>query len=360
MNGDGMDVLGYAGTERRIHGRRWRLVSAALLVAALPVLMSAGDPSPSADGVARGHDDDQTHDLYDDGTSESHPRDRGDSEAQRAKDRRYAPGYEGTGEPPEDIRTTDETGSDELDESDEPELAEPDEPEHDASGDFSTQSSHWGLVSDDDRLAYPRRTVTRVYFDDLSGDGMRCTGWMLESDRVITNAHCLYDRGQSEWYPRGSYTVQPAAHGSETPYGSCNVTRRVIPSNYDSIWPWHDPHDWDYGAMALDCSVGNNTGWMGFWWSSIDPEDDARARRGAVTGYPNAWMHEGIGDITSSTNQQIFFDNPSAAGMSGSGRWNQNNTSCGSCVHGILRDVGQGVRINDTVFDQIARWKHEW
>ena len=51
----------------------------------------------------------------------------------------------------------------------------------------------------------------------------RCTGWLINSNTVVTAGHCVHPGGGGSFYPPGSYRVYPGRNGSCSPYGSCTA-----------------------------------------------------------------------------------------------------------------------------------------
>lgn len=219
-------------------------------------------------------------------------------------------------------------------------------------------------VPKSERESRPRRAVAQVLYADHNAVWHVCSAWMLKEDRVITASHCVRDL-DGNWYPGASYRIGPAAHEGWTPYQWCRSVQRISPSNYRTESTEAEKAPWDYAGIKLDCDVGWETGWFGYWWSDIDPEHDWRARGGSNTGYWNIdrKMYEGFGEIYDSAPQLVWYSNAGSRGMSGGPRWND-YTQWGNAVHAIHQGASpidrQGVRINETVFDQIYGWKYYW
>ena len=109
-----------------------------------------------------------------------------------------------------------------------------------------------------------------------------CTGFLIGPDTLITAGHCVHPGGAgSTWYPPTALRVYPAYNPSSanpTPFGSCGVTSTMAPAG----WTTSADDQYDYGAMKLDCTVGNQTGWFGWWWqpTSLD------GQLSKIIGYP--------------------------------------------------------------------------
>jgi glutamyl endopeptidase len=86
-----------------------------------------------------------------------------------------------------------------------------------------------------------------------------CTGWMIGPNTVATAGHCLHN---GSWAT--NVRVYPGRNGSSTPYGSCGATRLYSVTG----WTSSRSPEYDYGAIKLNCTIGNSTGWFGFRWQS--------------------------------------------------------------------------------------------
>jgi glutamyl endopeptidase len=89
----------------------------------------------------------------------------------------------------------------------------------------------------------------------------RCTGWLINANTVVTAGHCVHPGGGGSFYPTSSYLVYPGRNGTSSPYGSC--TARWLASV--NGWTLNRNDQYDYGVIKLNCSVGNITGWYGYF-----------------------------------------------------------------------------------------------
>jgi glutamyl endopeptidase len=216
------------------------------------------------------------------------------------------------------------------------------------------------ILGDDTRsrlytTSYPARAVVLITFDDG-----RCSGFMIGPDTVATAGHCLHWGGA--W--RTGVTVWPGHNGGSAPFGKC--TARAL----YSVTGWtnnSDPNQ-DYGAIKLDCAIGNTTGWFGFRTGAV------HNRPSIITGYPAdkpLEMWQSADKVRGATTHQLFYASDTVGGMSGSPVWEdwwRADLSLGAYAMGIhgygpsgtgLRGTyNYGTRISPAVFRNLMAWKN--
>ena len=74
---------------------------------------------------------------------------------------------------------------------------------------------------------------------------------------------------------------------------------------------------YDYAAMKLDCTVGNQTGWFGWWWQTTSLDGQVSK----IIGYPGdkagqQWKSKDYVRYTDA--RRLFYGNDTAGGNSGS------------------------------------------
>lgn len=209
-----------------------------------------------------------------------------------------------------------------------------------------------------DTRRFPYRAAALVTFT-----GGRCSGWMIGPDTVATAGHCVHDGGRGgSW--KSNVRVFPGRNGGRSPFGSCRATRLY------SVVGWVNNADeqYDYGAIKLNCNVGNRTGWFGFWWQSAS----LRGTPTIITGYPGdkpleQWLSRDR--VRVSRSRQIFYRNDTLGGMSGSPVFTNNHRNCpGYCSMGIHAyglhgrpphsNNNHGTRINRSVFNNLLAWRN--
>lgn len=209
--------------------------------------------------------------------------------------------------------------------------------------------------------SYPYSAIVHI----TSNQGS-CTGWLYGRDTVATAGHCLHSGGSGgSWVNVGSITVTPARNGWSAPYGSCSA-RQV----YSVLgWTRDNSYNYDYGSIKLNCTVGDYTGWFGYYWN-----DASRVNNWMyVTGYPGdkSWgtMWGMGGYIHTENSRRLYYSLDTAPGQSGSPLYHYINSSyCGGyCSNGIHSyGVGGGgssyynsaTRINSPVFNNLYNWKY--
>lgn len=210
---------------------------------------------------------------------------------------------------------------------------------------------------------YPNRAVVLITFESS-----RCTGWMINHNTVATAGHCVHSGGSSgRWYNRTTYRIYPGRNGASSPYGSCTA------KSLHSVSGWTSSRNtnYDYGAIKLNCSVGNTVGWFGFWWQSASLTGTSTT----ITGYPGdkpltQWRSYDYVRYTAS--DKIYYQNDTVGGMSGSPVYKYRSAGspycvgyCSMAVH--TNGVGgsypssvnnAGTRITQAKFNNLIYWRN--
>lgn len=222
-------------------------------------------------------------------------------------------------------------------------------------GDFGIES----VIGTDQRTqvtnttTYPYSAIVHIT-SSIGG----CTGWMISERTVATAGHCVHSGGSGgSW--ASNVTVYPGRDGSSTPYGSCSAT------NLYSVTGWTQDRDWnyDYGAIRLDCTVGNQTGWIGFHTagSFVGTAENISGYAGDKP-YGTQWEH--ADQVRSESSQKIWYQNDTYGGQSGSPVYETYDSDCGGpCAIGIHAygsgggSYNSGTRINSSVYNNLNSWK---
>ena len=181
---------------------------------------------------------------------------------------------------------------------------------------------------------YPHRAVVLITFDPPGLGTSRCTGWLISRNTVITAGHCLAAAGSGTFYSRSTYRIFRA--GTAPLRHSAPARRPVLHSVVG--WVNSGSELFDYGAIRLNCNVGAQTGWFG-WWFQTASLNGLFTR---VSGYPGDkplthW--QSTDSVRGTQPRQIFYLNDTVGGNSGGPVW-QNRSSAalfcqGVCAMGI-------------------------
>jgi glutamyl endopeptidase len=184
---------------------------------------------------------------------------------------------------------------------------------------------------------FPARATVLVTFT-----GGSCTGFMIGKDTVATAGHCVHQNGA--W--RTNVKVYPGRNGASSPYGSCNARQSSKPFAglfTNANWLLFGDEEYDYGAIKLDCTVGNSTGWYGLWTQNLV------GLKETVRGYPGdkpsgtQWLSNDCSNniftfvqckVATQTARQVFYANDTFNGMSGSPVYISGIAGC-PCAIGI-------------------------
>lgn len=200
-----------------------------------------------------------------------------------------------------------------------------------------------------DTTVFPYRAIVHIS-SSIGG----CTGWMISSRTVATAGHCIHN---GSWAT--NVVVAPGRNGSSYPYGTCTA------ASLHSVSGWTSSKDtnYDYGAIRLNCSVGNTTGWIGFRWTSSSLTGVAEN----ISGYPGdkttgtQWQH--ADQIRNTLTYKLEYQNDTYGGQSGSPVYQASHSACsgGPCAIAIHTNGGstynRGTRITEAVFNNLNNWK---
>lgn len=159
---------------------------------------------------------------------------------------------------------------------------------------------------------YPSRAIV---FIEYNGAHL-CTGYMYSPNMIATAGHCVHTGGSSgTWYNRSLYKVYPGRDKKKSPYGFCGVSRT------HSVAGWTNSGDFnfDYGAMRLNCTIGNTVGWFGLY--TPEPLN----MPAIISGYPgdkprDQWTASD--KIRAVNDTMIAYRMDTVGGHSGSPVWN--------------------------------------
>ena len=211
--------------------------------------------------------------------------------------------------------------------------------------------------------SFPYRAVVHI---TRNGSGW-CTGWMINANTVATAGHCVAPGGTGAFYT-GTFRVFPGRATGPRPRWPCTARR------LNSVNGWVSSGDerYDYGALKLNCTVGNRTGWFGFWWQSAS----LTGLSTTTSGYPGdkafGTMWRSADRVRATQERQIFYQNDTIGGQSGSPVYQNRAAGSSFCVgqcsmaihayglHGAAPHStnNHGTRITQAVFNNLIAWRN--
>jgi V8-like Glu-specific endopeptidase len=218
----------------------------------------------------------------------------------------------------------------------------------------------------------PFKHICKIEMLDTSGKLKGwCTGTLISPNKVLTCAHCVYDRSSSS-YHQGPIRVIPGKNGSgrsaaTEPFDSAMSTRINIPDQYRTAPTYDAAIPFDYAIITLNEKIGNR---IGYWRRIAYKPDDLLLRNKVNTaGYPQDLDPTGdtlfkAYDRNVATHPQtIEFLLDTCHGQSGGPiwvRWQQYRVIVGIVKRlddpntGVVANVG--VRMTPAVLANIRKW----
>jgi glutamyl endopeptidase len=209
-----------------------------------------------------------------------------------------------------------------------------------------------------DTTAYPYSAIALLVITRTNGAVGRCTGFFYAPNIVATAGHCVYSQ-TSGWAAK--IQVIPgndvdSLGNTITPFGTCQGTTGYTTEG----WVYNADRRYDYGAVKLNCSTGNQTGYFGLSWTAAS----LTGKPVTITGYPSdkppsGSMWTAHGPINSSAERQVFYTISTAPRQSGSPVY---QPGCGQyCALAVHASGGTttntGTRITQAGFDNYENWK---
>lgn len=211
-----------------------------------------------------------------------------------------------------------------------------------------------GRVRVTNTTSYPYRAIVQIVRVS-GGSTWGCTGWLIGKDTVATAGHCVAPGSGGTFYPASSITVYPGKNGTSTPYGSCKPRRLYSVTGWTQSGSEHH----DYGAIKLNCTIGDRVGWFGYFKTA----SSLTGRAARVTGYPcdktfgTMWTMGG--SITASNTTKVFYKMDTYGCQSGSPVYETRSSGpFGMGIHAYGGTSNSGTRINSTVFTNLSNWKN--
>jgi glutamyl endopeptidase len=230
------------------------------------------------------------------------------------------------------------------------------------------------VLGDDNRTRVNPTTVFPVnaIVQIVRNDGTNtwgCTGWLYGPSIVATAGHCVHPGngrnggGGGGFYPREDFEIIAGRNFPSRPYGTCRATQLMSVNG----WTGDGSANYDYGAVRLDCTVGNSTGWWGFWWQSASLTGASTT----VSGYPcdktfgEQWRHAGGAAVQLPLNsRRLYYNNDTFGCQSGSPVYQNRSSGSSFCVgwcvmaiHAYGGSLNSGTRIVEPVFNNLIAWR---
>lgn len=142
------------------------------------------------------------------------------------------------------------------------------------------------VIGNDDRAPvedtrpFPMRAIVQILFEAESGRQHLCSGALVSRDTVLTAGHCVHS-GTISGKPYRNFRVTPGRNIGAAPFGRCKAVKAYVLSGWSNVRTPQESRYYDLGALKLDCSVGEVTGWFGI--RSLD--DGEIGLRTVVHGY---------------------------------------------------------------------------
>lgn len=188
------------------------------------------------------------------------------------------------------------------------------------------------LVSPYNKIAY--------FYGENSKYGYSCTANVIAKNKILTNAHCVYDSDRKEYIKYG-FAI-PGMKDSHYSLGAYEVEDYLIPGGYIK----EGKSIYDYAIIKLKSTPGYNiadkTGSFG-----ISQVSKLKGSTISITGYPGDLnTKEGkisqytmSGKVTSESSDLAFYKIDTAGGQSGSAMLNTKNRIVG--VHNAAYSSGE-------------------
>lgn len=188
--------------------------------------------------------------------------------------------------------------------------------------------------------------------------GGRCSGVMIGPNTVSTAGHCVHPGGGGAFRPVASFRIYPGRDGAASPYGFC--TARTLYSV--TGWTVTGDEEYDYGAIKLNCNIGNTVGWFGM--TTTAPTNFPTV----VGGYPGdkpLTQWQASDRVRAQSARQAFYRNDTIGGMSGSAVWYDLNGPYMFGIHAYgLHGAGNhalynhGVRLIVAIYNNLLAWRN--
>lgn len=203
---------------------------------------------------------------------------------------------------------------------------------------------------------YPARATVLV-----TSSAGRCSGWMIGANTVATAGHCVHGGRGGRYFT--NVVVYPGRNGPLSPYGSCRARTLYTVQ----AWIQNSDDRYDYGAIKLNCTIGNTTGWYGFFWTTTSLTGFPTT----INGYPGdkpLQQWRSTGRVTVTDTFRVFYRNDMINGDSGAPVYYNRSRTCNPCTMAInaynvyngppFNTNNHGTRIRQAVFNNLIAWRN--
>ncbi|MFP7487274.1 trypsin-like serine protease [Priestia filamentosa] len=172
-----------------------------------------------------------------------------------------------------------------------------------------------------------------------------CTGSLIAEDKILTAAHCVYDKSTSSYFKETS--VYPGMNNDEMPFGGSDSVEYYVPQSYiDS-----GKAKYDYAVVKVAEPIGKEAGVL----KVKEAEQKNNKAPIKIIGYPfDKYMEtskmsqfEMSGNIVDEDTNAVYYDIDTTEGQSGAPILNSENKIIG--VHSgnyYINDKNGGPKID--------------
>ena len=209
---------------------------------------------------------------------------------------------------------------------------------------------------------HPERAIGLLTFDQ-GGSSFICTGWLINANTVATSGS-LRARRQRR-IVKHKRPVLPRARWGRITFWLVHQLRRCSPS---FGWATNGNENFDYGAVKLNCSIGNTTGWFGYFWQAaslvraagagvrISRRQGCQARTGPRAETSRSRMPQRLAISMTPLAEQSggpVFETDRVRGVSVRACAPTRSPPPTACL-----TVTTGARINELVFNNLVNWSN--
>jgi V8-like Glu-specific endopeptidase len=209
------------------------------------------------------------------------------------------------------------------------------------------------------------RDTTKIPFRFICHMSDGCTGTLVKPNKVLTVAHCIYNRNTMKQTWKGDW-VTPGRNGKGSakgnqPYGRATVARINFPDAYRTAKTYNDAWPHDYAVLTLDRSLPVPGG----SWSRLRalPSKSLLKVKVNTAGYPGTaqrqyWTYNRIVSISGARMRHVLDTKPGQSGSPIWLKWRDTRSIVGLHKAGFTGSPQQnrGVVFTSANLANIKRW----